>query len=252
MKKTFLKQTFTLIELLVVIAIIAILAGMLLPALNSAREKGRSSSCLNNMKTIGLAQSQYSQDNNDWIVPGVPPGYKPNTDQWFTVLSGVNTDGMKSQKYSGWGAAYYGADEGYRKGTFYCPSNNTQKKYNCTTYGLNTWLAGGSSGDNYFARPLSAVSQPAITLFSADTAVISTFRLLNADTMAYRHGGGGDATDGTRVYGEAVQYAAGFSNAVFLDGHAAGTKLVANKNVNGLDVLKAGYNADKKSAHWTE
>ena len=66
MKRSLKFAKFTLIELLVVIAIIAILAGMLLPALNQAREKGRAADCTGRLKQIGLATSLYTEDNEGY------------------------------------------------------------------------------------------------------------------------------------------------------------------------------------------
>ena len=63
-----MKKTFTLIELLVLIAIIAILAAMLLPALNQARTRAKSADCIARSKQLGYANIMYAGDNQDFIA----------------------------------------------------------------------------------------------------------------------------------------------------------------------------------------
>ena len=65
-----MKKNFTLIELLVVIAIIAILAAILLPALQSARERAKSSGCVSNLKQAGTAAQTYMNDHRSWFPNG--------------------------------------------------------------------------------------------------------------------------------------------------------------------------------------
>lgn len=73
------RTIFTLIELLIVIAIIAVLAGMLLPALNSARMKAYAISCISNLKQIGLVMNQYADSYNEFF---------PFATTWGTALDG--------------------------------------------------------------------------------------------------------------------------------------------------------------------
>lgn len=66
-----MKKGFTLIELLVVIAIIAILSGIIFPVFSAAREKARTTVCLNNLKQLGMATILYADDNNKYYPPSV-------------------------------------------------------------------------------------------------------------------------------------------------------------------------------------
>ncbi len=141
------RSGFTLIELLVVIAIIAILAGMLLPALSKAKEKSKAATCLNNLRQIGIGTQLYAQENGETFHH--INGSIPNNGQW-SANPRTETLLSPNDPKAYWGIAYLNLFGGTRK-VFRCPNakNVDEWREDGLTYPSEWWL-NSSYGINRF------------------------------------------------------------------------------------------------------
>lgn len=199
------EQGFTLIELLVVIAIIAILAGMLLPAITHAKGTAQRTKCINNLRQIGLASLVYADDHNGLIQLEAP--LKRDT-TWASLLA--TNQNLKPFDL------------------FVCPSYSPFRWTNWTkTYGVRRDAPSNfvSGAFNEMLRK-DSVERPVEYMHVADT------------TSRGRSGVGGEqyyffrAASENEVHGRHGETAAG----LFLDGHveACGRKRLENLGISGL------------------
>jgi prepilin-type N-terminal cleavage/methylation domain-containing protein/prepilin-type processing-associated H-X9-DG protein len=219
-------RIFTLIELLVVIAIIAILASMLLPALNQARDKAHAIACSSNMKQIGMAQTMYSNDNAEWIVCT----QDSNGRLWYEALSGVDNHGNQIPGLKSSGVSYYGRTK--NKGSLMCPGekipfgSDSSKNYAYTHYATNSVLTGvntwGATMPKYYRRRISCLTKPTEAIFASDNIRKNNPHVNYPSFPAYRHGGSDPRHNPTTSEGTA--FLKGRSNFVYMDGHV-GSKL---------------------------
>ena len=245
------KRGFTLIELLVVIAIITILAAILFPVFAQAREAARKSTCLSNLKQIGLGMQMYTQDYDEMLPPpytnsAVPSGTAPASEPIHASAFGWGDLIMPYIKNAG---------------IFQCPSNTIKARLrtditpnrlyrtpvgNTTTdaaggaipaetdynYGINEFRDAGFEGP--FALPyraLAAIPSPASTVCVAEGRGSSPYTVWGSGGS--RNPAAVDAqVDGRRHASKQAGRPENAATLVFCDGHAKFTNLSLSMRPN--------------------
>jgi len=215
---------FTLVELLVVIAVIAVLSGLLLPALSRAREQARSILCLSNLRQLGQGWISYSGDAGD-ALPPCDTTYLPEWGGWSGTSSGegrawcqflqpyINESESLSTKYNMWGSGLVG--KMFKpNGLLMCPvrlaaheKDNYRAGY--AEYGMSFYGVGGNGGTRNYKK-ITRIANPSMAIVLLDSIYPSRadwgsfevqYALDSLSCLHFRHNGA-------------------MINGVFADGHS--------------------------------
>ena len=248
------KQTFTLIELLIVISIIAILAALLLPALNKARETAKRISCVNMEKQYGIVFQSYTDDYKGWYMfkPDSTPGnLNMKTGQWSDLLDELGYTSYKTVKV---GSGFP------RLHQLRCPSYQPltagihQTGRDSQSYNINAnsaWCGGGLGGttNQYSGCNVSEIRRPSVLVSLAERqwlterSVHNYFKNYSGFALRIKPEGNTDVP-GTAILLDAHGNS---SNLLHADGHV---NSVQYKDVRGA-MFMIDPSKDPGAAKWT-
>lgn len=224
------RRGFTLVELLVVVAIVALLAGMLLPALRSVRHASRTSACLQNIRSLERAHLCYAETHKGWLADArLPHGGSDQGSQesFVTALMPCLEDQARVMRSPLDASPHWSADDGGRG----LPVPGSKSRFRRTSYGINNHLAReysawGALDPARVTDRLSRIGSPANTVHTVFMAETGDYA--GADHPHVEEWGDGAqaaAVASTQVAIGVVAGRAGTADAVgnygFADGHTS-------------------------------